>query len=139
MRILNSLIVLKYIIKRETLWAFWNFSLLQNITKNLKMGPFEGEKKSKKNRIVPKKIESRTVSKKIARKSFWLRQGLEPVTAGFTVNRVKTVLTSTRERVKSVKSGTYTMRSVVWRKKKKTRRERLKSALYLKLKKLRVF
>ena len=58
--------------------------------------------------------------KKIARKSFWLKQGLEPVTAGFTVNRVKTVLTSTRERVKSVKSGTYTMRSVVWRKKNKT-------------------
>ena len=27
-----------------------------------------------------------------ARKSFWLKQGLEPVTAGFTVNRVKSVL-----------------------------------------------
>ena len=52
-------------------------------------------------------------TKKIARKSFWLRQGLEHVTAGFTVNQVKTVLTSTRERVKSVKSGTYTMKSVV--------------------------
>ena len=38
--------------------------------------------------------------RKNARKSFWLKQGLEPVTAGFTVNRVKTVLTSTREQVK---------------------------------------
>ena len=26
-----------------------------------------------------------------ARKSFWLKQGLEPVTVGFTVNRVKSV------------------------------------------------
>ena len=26
-----------------------------------------------------------------ARKSFWLKQGLEPVTAGFTVDRVKSV------------------------------------------------
>ena len=43
------------------------------------------------------------MAKKIARKSFWLRQGLEPVTAVLTVNRVKTVLTSTRERVKSIK------------------------------------
>ena len=32
MRILNSLIVPKYI-KRETRWDFWHFSLLQNITK----------------------------------------------------------------------------------------------------------
>ena len=58
---------------------------------------------------------------KNARKSFLLYQVLEPVTAGFTVNRVKTVLTSTRERVKSVKSGTYTMRSAVWQKKEKKR------------------
>ena len=40
------------------------------------------------------------------------------MTAGFIVNRVKSVLTSTRKRVKSVKSGTYTMRSVVLRKNK---------------------
>ena len=43
-----------------------------------------------------------------ARKSLWQKQGLEPVTAGFTVNRIKFVL----------KSGTYTMRSVVRRKNK---------------------
>ena len=47
MRFLNSLILPKYI-KRETLWAFWHFSLLQNIKKNLKVGPFEGEKIGKK-------------------------------------------------------------------------------------------
>ena len=56
MRILNSLIVPKYI-KGETLWAFWHFSLLQNIKKNLKVVPFEGEKKFEKSRTVPKKIE----------------------------------------------------------------------------------
>ena len=43
MRVLNSLIVPKYK-KRETLWAFWHFSLLQNIKKKLKVGPFEGKK-----------------------------------------------------------------------------------------------
>ena len=53
--ILNSLIVPKYL-KGETLWAFWHFSLLQNIKKNLKVGPFEG-KKSKKSFTVAKKIE----------------------------------------------------------------------------------
>ena len=63
--------------------------------KNLKVGPFEDEKNLEKSRTLPKKI---------ARKSFWLKQGLESVTAGLTVNRVKTVLTSTRERVKSIKS-----------------------------------
>ena len=68
------------------------------------MGPFEGKKSrsAKKMKVAQ--------YRKNARKSFWLKQGLEPVTAGFTVNRIKTVLTSTRERVKS---GTYTMRSVV--------------------------
>ena len=44
------------------------------------------------------------------RKSFKLKQRLEPVTPGFPVHRLKSVL----------KSGTYTMRSVVWQKKKKT-------------------
>ena len=103
---MNSLIVPKYI-KGETLWAFWHFSLLQNIKKKLEGGTFEVIKNSKSHRG-PKKNESRTVPKKIARKSFWLMQGLEPVTAGFTVNRINSVL----------KSGTYTMRSVVGRKKK---------------------
>ena len=54
MRILNSLIVPKYL-KGETLWAFWHFSLLQNIKKNLKVGSFEGKKNSKKSSTVPKK------------------------------------------------------------------------------------
>ena len=56
-----------------------------------------------KNHTMPKKNErgDPSVSSAFAkpRKSFWLKQGLEPVTAGFTVNRVKPVL----------KSGTYTM------------------------------
>ena len=56
MRILNSFIVPNYI-KRETLWAFWHISFLQNIKKNLKVGPFEGEKVRKKRRTVPKKTE----------------------------------------------------------------------------------
>ena len=56
MRILNSLIVPKYA-KGKTLWAFGHFSLLQNIIKNLKVGPFQGKKNSKKSRTVPKKIE----------------------------------------------------------------------------------
>ena len=56
MKILNSLIVPKYI-KRETLWAFWHFSLLQNIKKNSKVGPFEGEKNSKKRRTGHKKLK----------------------------------------------------------------------------------
>ena len=64
-----------------------------------------------------KKFEKIAVPKKIgrgdpsvssayanARKSFWLKQGLEPVTAGFSVHRLKSVL----------KSGAHTMRSVVW-------------------------
>ena len=75
------------------------------------MGPFEG-KKIGKSRTVPKKIErgDPSVSSAFAnaRKSFWLKKGLETVTAGFTVNRVKSVL----------ECGTYTMRSVVRRKKK---------------------
>ena len=57
MRVLNSLIVPKYI-KRETLWAFWHFSLLQNFKKNLKVGPFEGEKNRKKVAQCRKKIET---------------------------------------------------------------------------------
>ena len=67
MRILNSLIVPKYI-KGETLWAFWHFSLLQNIKKNLKVGPFAGKKKSKKSRGAPKKIESHSAEKKCSKK-----------------------------------------------------------------------
>ena len=78
------------------------------------MGPFEGKKKFEKKSQCRKKIERvAQCRKKNAQKSFWLKQGLEAVTTGFTVNQVKTVLTSTRERVKSVKSGIYTMNSVV--------------------------
>ena len=77
------------------------------ISKTLKMGPFEGKKNWKKSCTVSKKIErgDSSVSSAFAnaRKSFWLEQGPEPVTTGFTVNRVKCVL----------KNGTYTMRSVV--------------------------
>ena len=47
MRFSNSPIVPKYM-KGETLLAFWHFSLLQNIQKNLKVGPFEGKKIKKK-------------------------------------------------------------------------------------------
>ena len=54
-------------------------------------GPFEG-KKFEKSRRVPKKLKEGPFS-----------LGLEPVTAGFPVNRMKSVL----------KSGTSTMRSVV--------------------------
>ena len=47
---------------------------------------------TKKIRTVPKKIEKGDPSVSFAfanaRKSCWLKQGLEPVTAGFTVNRV---------------------------------------------------
>ena len=46
MRILNSLIVPKYI-KGETLWAFWHFSLMQNIRKP-EGGALWRQKKSKK-------------------------------------------------------------------------------------------
>ena len=60
MRILNSLIVPKYL-KGETLWAFWHFSLLQNIKKNLKVGPFKGKKRRKKCRTVPKKLKEGTL------------------------------------------------------------------------------
>ena len=94
MRILNSLIVPKYI-KGETFWAFWHLSLLQNIGKNLKVGPFQGKKIEKKLHSAEEKLKQSHSAKKIARKSFWLKQGLEPVTTGFTVNRL---LTSTRER-----------------------------------------
>ena len=41
------------------------------------------------------------------------------MTAGFTVNRVKTVLTSTRERVKSVKSGNDEVCGLTKKKEKK--------------------
>ena len=59
-------------------------------------GIFWRQKKfEKKPHSAEKNWKSRTVPKEIARKSFWLKQGLEPVTAGFTVNRV---LTSACER-----------------------------------------
>ena len=76
------------------------------------MGLFEGKKNRKKVAQCRIKLKQSHSAEKML-ESFWLKQGLEPVTVGFTVNRVKTVLASTRERVKSVKSGTYTMRSVV--------------------------
>ena len=76
-------------LERGTLWR----------QKNFEKKSHSAEKKMK---------EWHSAAKKIARKSFWLKQGLEPVTAGFTVNLV---LTSTCEREKSVKSGTYAMRS----------------------------
>ena len=64
-------------------------------------------KNRKKSHSVEKKIERGDPSFSSAfvnaQKSCWLKQGLEHVTAGFTVNQVKSVL----------KSGTYTMRSVV--------------------------
>ena len=104
MGILNNLIVPKYL-KGETLWVFGTLVCCK-ISKNLKVAPFEGKKIEKKSHSA-KKIErgDPSVSSAFAnaRKSSWLKQGLEPVTAGFTVNRVKSVL----------KSGTYTMRSVV--------------------------
>ena len=67
------------------------------------------KKTSKKSRTVPKKIESH--SAEIARKNFWLKQGLEPVTAGFTVNRV---LTSESEVCKK-----WYIRDEVWSDEKK--------------------
>ena len=62
MRILNGLIVPKYI-KWETLWAFWHFSLLQNIKKNLVLGPFEGEKHSKKSHSAEKNCSKKFLAK----------------------------------------------------------------------------
>ena len=55
MRILNSLIVPKYL-KGETLWAFWHFSLLQNIKKTSRWKPFEG-KKMEKSHSAEKKLK----------------------------------------------------------------------------------
>ena len=81
------------------------------ISKNLKGDPLKAKKNRKKVALCRKKIRrgDPSISSAFAnvRKSFWLKQGLEPVIAGFPVNRLKSVL----------KSGTYTMRSVVWRKK----------------------
>ena len=42
--------------KRGDHWAFWHFSLLQNIQKNLKVGPFEGKKIRKKVTHCQKKL-----------------------------------------------------------------------------------
>ena len=72
----------------------------------MKEGPFEDKKLEKKAHSAEKiEREDPSVSSAFAnaRNSFWLKQGLEPVTAGFTVNRVKSVL----------QSGTCTMSSVV--------------------------
>ena len=81
------------------------FSKLQFATK-YQGDPWKARKFRKKSQC-RKKIErgEPSVSSAFAnaRKSFWLKQGLEHVTAGFPVNRLKSVL----------KSGTYTMRSVV--------------------------
>ena len=63
----NSLIVPKYI-KKETLWAFWHLRLLQNIKKNLKVGPFEGKKIEKKSHSAEKIKRSHS-----AEKNCWLR------------------------------------------------------------------
>ena len=57
------------------------------------MGPFEG-KKVRKSRTAPKKwhcAETTFQSRPLVQllENFWLKQGLEPVTAGFTENRVK--------------------------------------------------
>ena len=67
MRILNSLIVPKHI-KGETLWAFWHFSLLQNIKKNLKVGPFEGKKIEKVAQCRKKLKESHSAEKNCSKK-----------------------------------------------------------------------
>ena len=102
MRILNSLIVPKYL-RGETRWNFWHFSLLQNFKKNLKVGPFEGKKIKKVAQCRKKLKEGISSVFANARKSFWLKQVLEPVTARLNKNREKSVL----------KSDTFTMRSVV--------------------------
>ena len=47
-------------LERETLWAFWNFSLLQNI-KKLEGGPFGDKKSKKKSHSAEKKIKSGTL------------------------------------------------------------------------------
>ena len=94
-------------LKRGDTLGFWHFSLLQIVKKNLKVGRDPLKAKKSKSRTVPKKFEIGDRSCKCS-KSFWLKQGLEPVTAGCTVNRLKSLL----------KSGTYTMRSVLTRKKK---------------------
>ena len=80
--------------ERGTLWDF-STSVLSENSKKMKRGPFEGKKNRKKVAQCRKKLKESHSEEKIARKSFWLKQGLEPVTAGFTINRV---LTSTRER-----------------------------------------
>ena len=72
--------------KRETLWAFWHFSLLQNILKNLKVGPFEGEKSRKISRAVQKKLKESHIAEKNYSKKFLANAKTR--TAGFTVNRV---------------------------------------------------
>ena len=71
------------------------------------MGSVEGKTNSEKIAQCRKKIGrgDPSVSSTFAndRESFWLKRGLKPVTAGFNVKRVKSV----------IKSGRYTMRSRV--------------------------
>ena len=61
-----------------------------------------------------------------ARKRFWLKQGLEPATVGFPINRLTSVS----------KSGTYRVRSVVWRKKNKETSPCISQALLVKKRRL---
>ena len=61
MRTLNSkYFELKYL-KGETIWTFWHLSLLQNIKKNLKVGPFEGKIFEKKVAQCRKKFKEGTL------------------------------------------------------------------------------
>ena len=74
---------------------------------------------------VPKKIERGTLKSGFAnaRKNFWLKQSLEPATAGLPLTRLKSI------------QQWYIQGELCGLSKKITRRERQKSALYLRLKK----
>ena len=80
----------------ETFWAFWKSSLLQNIKKE---GHLKTSEKNRKKGQSQKIERDPLVSSDFAnaRISFWLQQGLEPVSAGFALNRITSV----------PKSGTY--------------------------------
>ena len=103
MRILNSLIVPKYL-KGGPFGLFGTLVCSKISKKNLKVGPFEGKKNWEKSRTVPKKnwkggpkmIEKFLVKARTRTRDSWVHR--EP-------SKVCT------------KNGTYTMRSVVWRKK----------------------
>ena len=127
------------LIKGETFWAFGSLVCCQ---RKLNVGHIEGNRKKERNRKKEgnrkKSKKSRTVPKKIvrgdpsvsspfanARKSFWLKQWLEPVN-GWVHCKSSKVCTK-KWYIRDQVSG-------LTKKKKKTRRERLKSALYLRLK-----